>query len=745
MQKSHKTLSKDLTTRLIYIVLSIFAVTSLFSLWFYSYESKKTYLATHSEYLTYLIDNLQFPLWNVDKEWISSICSTFAKNEVVSLLRVASEEGEELFSMVNEREPSLVVNKKLVYYNEVFVGTVELGFTTRLYESSNRQMFYRSMLPMLFVIFGLMIANSLLFSRLIGRPLNHLMTRIEEISAGNYNGRDSKFEHLEIESILDKFNYMADRVKERESSLLEANKRLENEIAERLAAEKGRIESERRYQQLVEELPVGVFRSSAESDGMHIMVNPAFIKMLGYTTAEELTSKSVKHIYRDPQMREIFLSMLIREGTIKGLELEFKKSDGRPLAALVTAHVVTDNQGKPQYVEGILEDMTERNNLEKQMRQAQKMEAIGTLAGGIAHDFNNILASIFGFTEAARMRYAKGQNVEKYFEEILGAGLRARSLIKQMLTFSRQTEVKREAICIGPIIKETMKFLRASLPAMIEIKRNFTAEDGMVWADPTHIHQILMNLCTNSAHAMRERGGVLEIGLAEVTVDGDNVTIDRLKPGRYLRIDVIDNGHGISPEIQERIFEPFFTTKTRGEGTGMGLAVIHGLISDMGGTITVSSEPGHGAAFQVFLPRFEGELSGDRDLPFSSPEEGCARILFVDDEEGFIQSGREILEQLGYLVVTAANGQEAYEIFRQNPGAFDLVITDMAMPKMTGLELAKKIREDAAIPIILCTGYKEGINGDLRQSIGFCDILLKPILASELTESIQRALDKEAT
>lgn len=746
MKKLQKNLSKDLTTKLIYTVLAIFAVTSLFSLWFYSYESKKTYLATHAEYLSYLSDNLQFPLWNVDKDWISSICSTFSKNEVVSLLRVVSEEGDVLFAMANENEPSLVVNKKLVYYNEVLVGTVELGFTTRIYEKSNQQMFFRSMLPMLFVVFGLIIANSLLFGRLIGKPLNHLMTRIEEISAGNYNGRDSKFEHLEIERILDKFNYMADRVKERELSLLEANKRLENEIAERLVAEKGRIESERRYQQLVEELPVGVFRSSAEYDGGFIMVNPAFIKMLGYRSAEELIAKSVKHIYRDPQMREIILAMLSREGTIKGMELEFIKSDGRPLVALVTAHLVGDNQGKQQYVEGILEDITERNNLEKQMRQAQKMEAIGTLAGGIAHDFNNILASIFGFTEAARMRYGKGQSVEKYFGEILGAGLRARSLIKQMLTFCRQTEVKREAICIGPIIKETIKFLRASLPAMIEIKRSFTVEDGMVWADPTHIHQILMNLCTNSAHAMREKGGVLEIGLAEVSVDGDSDTRDRLKPGRYLKISVIDNGHGISPEIQERIFEPFFTTKTRGEGTGMGLAVIHGLISDMGGAITVSSGLEQGAAFHVFLPKLEGEQSGAGDLRLSLPKEGSARILLVDDEEGFSQSGKEILEQLGYVVETAANGFEAYEIFRRTPGSFDLLITDMAMPKMTGLELAKKIRkENDALPIILCTGYKEGINGDLQQSIGLCDILLKPILARELTESIQRALDKRAT
>jgi PAS domain S-box-containing protein len=737
-----KTLSKDLTRKLIAIVLSIFTVTSIFSLWFYSYESKKTYLNSHSEYLSYLTDNLRLPLWNVDQDWISSICSTFSKNEVVSLLRVASEEGEILFSMVNESEPSLIVNKKPVYHNEVLVGTVELGFTTRLYQETNFQMFFRSMLPMLFVVLGLMIANSLLFSRLVGRPLNHLMTRIEGISAGNYNELDSHFEHSEIARILDKFNYMANRVKERELSLLETNKRLESEIVDRQEAEKARIESERRYQQLVEELPVGVFRSSAAYDGRYVMVNPAFIKMLEYKSAEDLTEKSVKQIYRDPHMREMVLEMLFREGTVKGLELEMIKSDGRSLAALVTAHVVADPQGKPQYIEGIIEDITARNNLEKQMRQAQKMEAIGTLAGGIAHDFNNILASIFGFAEAAKMRYGKGQNVEKYFDEILDAGLRARSLIKQMLTFSRQTEVKKEAISIGPIIKETIKFLRASLPAMIEIKRTFQVDDGVVWADPTHIHQIVMNLCTNSAHAMREHGGILEICLDEVEVSGEDGRLDRLAPGRYVKLSVIDNGHGISPEIQERIFEPFFTTKPRGEGTGMGLAVIHGLVSDMGGAITVESSLGQGARFHVFLPELDGEKLVGQASPRHLPKEGRERILFVDDEEGFIRSCQDILEQLGYAVVTAANGLEAYEIFRQEPDSFDLVVTDMAMPKMTGLELAKKVKAlNGSIPIILCTGFKEGITEDVKQYAGIYDILLKPVLARELTEAIQKALE----
>ncbi len=760
MKAAPKSLSKDLTTRLIYIVLVIFAVTSLFSLWFYSSESKKSYLATHAEYLAYLSDNLQVPLWNIDRDWIASICTTFARNEVVSLLRVAGEDGDELFSMVNEHEPSLVVNRRPVYYKGILVGTVELGFTALLYRKSNNEMFFRSILPMLFVIFGLMIANSLLFSRLVGKPLNHLMSRIEDISAGNYSDRNSTFEHAEIENILEKFNDMATQVEKREVSLLAANKQLESEIAERQLAERRRIESDRRYQQLVEELPVGVFRSSADYDGGYSMVNPAFVKMLGHGSAEEMLGKSVKNVYRDPLMRDIFVEMLHREGTIRGLVLEFKKSDNRSLTALVTAHLVTDGQGRPQYVEGIVEDITERSNLEKQMRQAQKMEAIGTLAGGIAHDFNNILASIFGFTEAARMRYGKGENVDKYFSEILDAGLRARSLIKQMLTFSRQTEVNREAISIGPIIKETIQFLRASLPAMIDIKWSLAADNGVVLADPTHIHQILMNLCTNSAHAMREKGGMLEIFLDDLKVVTDGGCAEPfagLPPGDYLQLSVVDNGHGISPEIQERIFEPFFTTKPRGEGTGMGLAVIHGLIRDMGGAISVVSRSDEGAAFHVCLPKYAGPgLDHGKGEP-TAPAAGSARILLVDDEEGFRSSSREVLEQLGYQVAIAADGLEAYDIFMRRPHFFDLVITDLAMPKMTGLELTRRLKEkNPALPVILCTGHNEGLGEGLHHGLskgagkglnstgadsrGFHAILLKPVLAKELTAAIQGVL-----
>lgn len=736
-----KTLSRAFINKLIIIVSIIFCVTSLLSVWLYSHEATRAGKEKHSEYLEYLSSNLKLPLWNIDSDWVESICNSFAKNEIVSLLKVTTEDGDIIFSMINEDEPSLIVDRQPVFYNEFKVGSVELGFTKRIHQKSNLQMFSRSILPMLFVILGLIVSSKILLGRLVEKPLNHLITRMEKISAGNYQEQESSFNHYEITKILEKFNSMAKEVNKRERSLVEANLQLESEIADRKEAEKAHRESEKRYRQLVEELPVGIFRASTEPNGTYDMVNPAFAKMLGYDSGEAVLQKSAKQVYKEPEMRKNFLEMLFQDETIQGLSLEMKKKDGEPIDVLVSAHVVKDKQGRPVYVDGIIEDVSERNNLERQIRRAQKMEAIGTLAGGIAHDFNNILASIFGFTEAAKMRHAQGRRIEHYFDEILEAGLRARSLIKQMLAFSRQTEVKRGATFVGPIIKETIKFLRASLPAMIEIKRQFNVGDCVVWADSTQIHQILMNLCTNAAHAMQIQGGKLKIVLDEVELDGaQSYRIRDLVPGPYACISVIDDGHGIQPEFIDKIFDPFFTTKPRGEGTGMGLAVIHGIVSDMGGGITVASTPGQGASFEVYLPVHASD-SGTTDARNLTPNQGSGKILFVDDEEGFLLTGKEILEGLGYEVITASSGERSLAIFDENPYIFDLVITDLAMAKMTGLKLAEKLRERRGdIPVILCTGFSAGIDQNTQEHTGISEIVMKPLLAKELTDAIQKAL-----
>ena len=735
-----RSLSRDLTKKLVFTVSTIFIVTSLFNFWVYSYQSKAQYTQKASEYLDYLRDNLEVPLWNVDKDWVQSICKSFSKNEMVGLLKILGEDGSYLFEMATEEKPGLIKEKTDVYHEGSWIGSIELGLTTRIYKKSNYQILLGSVLQMLLVVIGLVFSTKLILNRMLERPLKHLIARIDEISSGEYGEKSEPLGHFEIALILDRFNHMANMVKSREDTLLETNKKLELEISERKDAEEALSESENRYRQLVEELPVGLFRASPEIEGRFVMGNPALARMFGYPTVEEFTGNLARDIYRDPDMRVRVLEMLMNEGSIKGLEIEFKRRDNTPLIGLATSHVVKDQTGNPLYVDGIIEDITERKNLELQTQQAQKMEAIGTLAGGIAHDFNNILSSIFGFAEAAKMRHAMGSNVEKYLDEILSAGLRARSLVKQILAFSRQTEVKKAAITLGPIVKETMKFLRASLPAMLEIRHSIKAEDGMVLADPTQIHQILMNLCTNSAHAMEKTGGVLDVCLDEVLIENEpDPQYGELKPGRYVILTVSDTGQGIQKEYIGRIFEPFFTTKQRGEGTGMGLAMVHGIVKDLGGVITVASEPGKGAVFQILVPKYEGEASEWCEQS-TTPKRGKGRILFVDDEIGFIVSGKEILENFGYEVVTTTSAHEALDLFEASSAAFDLVITDMIMPKMTGLELAKRLTDmKADVAVILCTGFSAHVNAN--EVSGIRDVVMKPLLAGELADAVEKALD----
>jgi nitrogen-specific signal transduction histidine kinase/ActR/RegA family two-component response regulator len=394
---------------------------------------------------------------------------------------------------------------------------------------------------------------------------------------------------------------------------------------------------------------------------------------------------------------------------------------------------------------GIARDITERKRLEERILQAQKMESIGNLAGGIAHDFNNILSAVMGYTELALNAAEKDTALYSYLEEVFHAGDRARGLVRQILTFSRQTEHERKPMQVKLIAKEALKFLRASLPATIEIRQDIQS-DSLVMADPTQIHQVFMNLCTNAEHAMREKGGVLAVKLTDVEFDEDSAgDHPGLKPGKFLELKVSDSGHGISPNLLDRIFDPFFTTKEKGEGTGMGLAVVHGIVGSHGGTIAASSEPGRGSAFTVYLPviekRMEPQTMEERPIPT-----GTERILFVDDEPALGDIGKQTLESLGYKVTTRTSGIEALELFKAKPGGFDLVITDMTMPNMAGDNLAKElIRINPQIPIILCTGYSTRIDQKKAAKIGIRSFVSKPVLKKDLAESIRKVLDGVST
>ncbi len=387
----------------------------------------------------------------------------------------------------------------------------------------------------------------------------------------------------------------------------------------------------------------------------------------------------------------------------------------------------------------VAHDITERKNLENRLRQSQKMEAIGTLAGGIAHDFNNILGIIMGFAEMIEGDAEPDSSLARRVGHILSASRRARDLVLQILSFSRQSEPGASCLRVGPLVKETLKLIRATVPNSIAIKENIRPGRDAVLAEPSQIQQILMNLCSNAAHAMRETGGVLEVGLEETPAAACPVRGNALA-GDCLHLWVRDTGPGIPPEIRERIFDPFFTTKKPGEGTGMGLSVAHGVVRKYSGDIKVKSTPGAGATFDVYLP-LAAEGDETAAAAQAAPSMGRGRVLFVDDEEALAEIGRELLESLGYSVHAETDSRRALELLRADPAAFDLLVTDQNMPGLSGADLAKGAlvaRPD--LPVLMLTGFSETMSKENARAIGIRDLLLKPILRRDLAAAIEAAL-----
>ncbi|MBF0225805.1 MAG: PAS domain S-box protein [Desulfobacterales bacterium] len=487
-----------------------------------------------------------------------------------------------------------------------------------------------------------------------------------------------------------------------------------------------------------------------EKDGIIIYLNPAFELITGYSS-QELKGKNFKLLrseLHDDEFHKVMWQHL-SSGDVWSGHIMNKKKDGTICELEVTISPIRNSLNNITSFVSVNKDVTKIMRLERELRQAQKMEAIGTLAGGIAHDFNNILAGIVGYAELASFGVQKGGDTYNKIQKILSASNRAKGLIRQILAFSRYTKIEKKPVEITSITEEALKLVRASLPSTIEIKKNISSKSSIVMADPTQIHQILMNLSTNALHAMEKNGGILEISLHNVEVDADTAKFySDLKEGYYAKLIVSDTGHGIESAILEKIFDPFFTTKQTGKGTGLGLSVIHGIVKDLGGTITVYSKPGKGTTFHIFLPIVDtkgmqinlNELHIDGNNVIAV---GTERILFVDDEEILIELGKQLLEPLGYKVTATTDSREAFEIFKEQPNKFDLVLTDQTMPKLTGLELAKKILKIRDIPIILCSGFSDSITPGKLHEIGIAEFIMKPFVKKEIAQIIRKILDKK--
>jgi len=524
------------------------------------------------------------------------------------------------------------------------------------------------------------------------------------------------------------------------------------DITERKRAEDAQRESEERYRILFNSINDAVFvhqPSREGKPGKFIEANDVACQRYGYTIEELLelipTDLAIPEQKEDARMR---VKRIFSE-RYSVFEIVHKAKDGREIPVEISAHLF-DFHGQPT-VFSIVRDITDRKRaeeeqliLEAQLQQSQKMESIGTLAGGIAHDFNNLLSVIMGNAEIALYDLPEQNPVRYSIDQIAKAGHRAKDLVKQILAFSRQSEPELRPVRVSLIVKEVMKLLRSSLPSTIEIRQKIVAEKDSVISDPIQIHQILMNLCTNAGYAMRERGGILDVRLTDMYLDSESaVNYPELEPGQFLKLTVSDTGHGMTPDIIERIFDPYFTSKEKDVGTGLGLSVVHGIISSYGGAITVESEPDKGTTFNVFLPRTKSKIRKKTEGIRRTPT-GSERVLIVDDEIGMVNTIKRMLDRLGYKVTSRTSSLEALELFRNDPDQFDLVITDMTMPQMTGDKLSKalmEIRPD--IPIILCTGFSEQVDEKTAKSMGIRAFVMKPIVMREIANTIREILDKK--
>lgn len=509
---------------------------------------------------------------------------------------------------------------------------------------------------------------------------------------------------------------------------------------------KALMASTNRYKTLFESAADAIFL--LDFKGQIIDVNRIACEQLNYSRAnlKDATTMEIispEHASLWPQKMEelksrghiIFETALMRKnGSVIPVETSCRaiEYDNKP-AVLVIARDITER----------IQSETEKAKLRSQLKQAQKMEAIGTLAGGIAHDFNNILQAIIGYTEIALLQLSQDRDPRGSLDNILTASQRAKSLINQILSFSRKSEQERRPFQVNLIVKEVLKLIRASLPATIEIQGKNLSNAAIIEADPIQIHQVMMNLCSNAHHAMRGKGGVLEIRLNTTRLDENAAAaFTELAPGSYLKLTVRDTGHGIPPEHLERIFDPYFTSKEKGEGTGLGLAVVHGIVQSHEGAIRVESKVGEGTAFHLYFPTKELKRAEIKPEETHHPHKGDERILFIDDEPTLAAIGQEMLETLGYQVETKTSSESALKFFKTDPNRFDLVITDLTMPNMPGDVLAQeflKIRAD--IPIVLFTGYSDIASQERLSAIGVRECLLKPLTRWDLAKAVRKALN----
>lgn len=515
-------------------------------------------------------------------------------------------------------------------------------------------------------------------------------------------------------------------------------------ITRQVQTEKALRESEARYRRLTENAQDVIWRT--DTQGKILFVNAAVENLLGYSPEDVIGFELENYMVQDSIGRvAVEANIALAEQQPRShfrLEVDYIAKDGKTMPFEMVVVILFNETGGVSGYEGISRDISEKIRTEKELRQAHKMEAIGTLAGGIAHEFNNILGIVLGNAELALDDTPEWKPTHGFLKEIRVASLRGKDVVKQLLSFSRKADQKKQPLKMSSVVKESMGLLRATIPANVVFEQNVAADAHTIMGDQIQIHQVLINLCTNAAHAMEEHGGRLKIIIDNVVLEEQEPFFDQLlKPGEYVRLAVCDTGHGIQPDTLERIFDPFYTTKEVGKGSGMGLAVVLGIMKGHDGGIRISSSFGQGTDVECYFPAVEAKLD-DETGPQQALPGGSETILFVDDEESLARMGKQGLERLGYRVLTSTDPIEALELFRENPEGFDLVITDMSMPQMAGDRFIQElftIRPD--VKTIICTGFSHKIDGEKALRIGASAFIMKPVERENLARTVRQVLE----
>ncbi|MBS3808799.1 MAG: response regulator [Desulfobacterales bacterium] len=732
-----RSLSNSLMIGLVAGIILVSLVSLLLSNVYISEKAEAQLALAADRNIGLLCEILEEPLWDYNIAAVKKIGRTFAVNQKIARVRITDDSGTVRYLSEKEDSSGIMERTADVSHEGRKIGRVEIAMNPGYFSRLKHDMLKTSLMVVAVLLMCLPVAAWLMVRFFLQRPLSDLSNIIKAFARGNFNPPEQATPVREFEPVVTLLRSMGRKISDQMQEL-------QNQLEERRKAEEALGKSKKLLQETQKITAVGGWEYELSSG--RLTWTEETYRIYGVSPAEydpnDVDRDFAFYTPGDQEKIETAFKKTVREGTPYDMELRFVNASGENLWVRTSGKAEV-KEGRVVRVYGNIMDITKQKKYEERLRQAQKMEAVGTLAGGIAHDFNNILNAIIGYAELIRLE-ATGKAGD-YTEEVLQAGRRAAGLVRQILTFSRQAEQEYQRLYIQFVLKEALKLLRPTLPATIEINQNIDEDCPEILADPTQVHQVIMNLCTNAYQAMGDKGGRLEITLEQLTLAAGDLSLAReMAPGSYVVLTVSDTGCGMDRQTWEKIFEPYFSTKKNQGGTGLGLAVVHGIVTDCGGSISVYSEPGRGTTFKVYLPAVGGgETPQAEDLQVAENiPEGTERLLIVDDEKAQVDMERIMLESLGYLVTGVVSSIEALAVFSAQPEDYDLLITDLAMPELDGIELSRKVlgrRPD--LPVILISGFGDAPKIEEARAAGIREYLRKPVAKMQLARAVRKVLD----